>query len=334
MNILYATTKGWNIGDEAILEGCTSLMTSVHGIHNKFIYNKHPYLAIKPVEGEVLNLDNSVDLGDNLDFIDAFVMAGTPSNFDGLNEAFNIKVKNRKPGVPAYYLGLGQSIEGMDENLYSFMKDVDLVTVRDESLVSQYREKGINAQYMPCPALYCFKGLSSPQEIILVPRISIKDKNSLHSITEEQFEYQTRIFNGIIKKYSGEYPIRVISHYSHEVPILSKLYRNINFSYNLEDYISFYLMGCLVVSSRVHGCGIASSLGIPNIGFNQDFRQNTLDGFLTRKMDYNFVQYMYIIDDILKNRESISTKILDHRNKTFLKYRNMLKESSKKGHKK
>lgn len=322
MNILYATTKGWNIGDELIMAGCERIMYDIFGSHNKIIYNKHPQIRLE--DGSRLDiLDNSYQ--DNMKDIklDVCVMAGTPENFTARCDAYYNLCKAHS--AKKIFIGLGGEVESMNMLARDVLHgQADFVSVRDVGMKEEL-QSAINRDVysLPCPALYSVRQNYNPyKKIVFVPSPP-KYLSNMQGIDDYYFNCQSAILDNIIKSFR-DYSVEIVCHYASEFYYYSK-YDNVKYSYDVKDYTDFYADAAIVVSSRVHGCGLASSLGIPSIGFSKDFRDGTMNGFMSKILSYDD-DVVSAIKQIMSDKE-LSGSILKHKSKTYNQYIKTISEA-------
>ena len=118
-------------------------------------------------------------------------------------------------------------------------------------------------------------------------------KCSLRKIASmtKTYQYQIKLYRHLLKKYKGTYNFLIICTYIDELPLAQKIFKKYNipvyYAYDAKDYEEIYRQADLVISHRVHGCGISSSLGIPSICISHDERGETARGFLSEFITHN-----------------------------------------------
>lgn len=313
MNILYATTTSWNIGDDLIRLGCERMMNEIFGEHNKVLFNKHPQIRLDTNEPQT-PCDNSYK-DCMTDFnLDVIVMAGTPENFTSKCDAFyDLCEKNNAKKI---FLGLGGPPKFMNAKAKDVLHKADFVSVRDASIKDELQSKiGREVHSFPCTAFYAFNEASIPEKkIVFVPRPT-KKINKIHGLRDDDFELQSKILENIIKEFP-DYEIQIVCHYVDEFYHYSD--KNVRYSYDLKDYVKFYQGAEVVISSRIHGCALAASMGIKTIGFAEDFRAGTMHGFKTKILNYG--------DDVISAMRKLETnEILAHKKRTYEEYISAIK---------
>ena len=307
-NILFSTTRQWNVGDEFILFGAISLLRELlpEGI-NPIIYNRHPDLRteiqalpeLRDIKlyscDEQTNLveanfrvgfrDNSFKRSTDGRFIDLVVFAGTPewSNIRCLDLYRTIEEYN----LPVIALGVGNGLQSQNEVILRNLERFQLFTVRAPELVGRLRTS-IRAEpvYLPCPALCgavpgTFRSVSSVRRIALIYACDVTRAELNNCVTEHTYQYLLTLYRKIICAYP-DIQFSLVCHYIDELPFAHIDFPDIEilYSYDAKDYYEIYHRFDLVIGVRIHGIGCAASMGIPGIGIVHDFRGTTLQGFL------------------------------------------------------
>ena len=101
---------------------------------------------------------------------------------------------------------------------------------------------------------------------------------------------------------------------------------DILYSYDSKDYIKIYKNFDLVISPRVHGCGISSSLGIPSFIIKHDDRGDTADGFLANEIFLNeeINKVFNKVDKLICNISNKNKELIEHKQTIFEMYKNVL----------
>lgn len=341
-NILFNTTRQWNCGDEFILFGVRNILNQLIKNYNSIIYNRNPdiraqrqgikILSVKkehPKLEAIFNIgfkDNSLKYNTDCSFIDLAVFAGSPENFGNRNNNFYYHVK--KNNIPTIYLGAGgyPSKKNLQKDI--FLKSL-FVSVRDKKLLEDPLYKQINAKYLPCPALLSAsreKQIKEVKNIALVFGVPLKYCVQHNCISQATFDFICKLYKKLIQDFSDKYKFSIVCHYIDEMPLAHKLFdrekTEIFYSYDAKEYESIYSKFDFVISSRVHGCGMASSLGIPNINISHDFRSTTCDGFLSDYLylDTDIASAIKLIEKNIANAPQKSAEIIKHKAETLKQY--------------
>lgn len=303
MRILYVTTRQWNPGDEFILRGVRNVLRASGVVEDvSSIYNKSPqttslfeswnfwkkpyYTSLASSVDFALNIthyDNSFKRSHDIDLYDMVVFAGSPAWYGGRLRPIYKKLKHYNGKI--LFLGIGTPNKPL--NLSVDEKDVlgrSKVYSRNQELAENLRGLGIEASYLPCPAL-----LSSPFEREAPTELGLVGlgfnttrSHRYQRMSEEKFAAQRRIFDYMMERYNCE----VIAHYSDELDHAAALYGadKVRYVYDAVEYPKLYSRYDFVISSRVHGCGVSSSAGVPNAAIAHDARGDTVVGFLSERV--------------------------------------------------
>lgn len=355
LNIIYNTTRQWNCGDEFILLGCINIIKSVLGAHNKIIYNRNP--DIRPANGEDVYYrnqklpldwessdklplgakyrfgfnDNSIKFNSDLSYVDYAVFAGTP-------EWANSRCKNfyahiLKNDIPTLFIGMGSMPDYLEGMYMEVIEKSLFFSVRDSGLISEGIGKFINPEYLPCPALFAVpvgkeKKIWKVNTIGLVLQANFQNTVKCQCLNEDTYQKMVDLYKNIIKKYKNK-KFKIICHYIDEIELAYKLFGkdvDVLYSYDSKDYIDIYASCDLIISPRVHGSGIASSLGIPSFIIKHDNRGNTADGFLAEYLDIDSNKELIYsqINNICSKIYSQNRRIIKHKKNVFREYKSKI----------
>lgn len=352
-NIIYSTTRQWNSGDEFILMGCINLLKTIVRNHNPIIYNRNP--DIRPENGEdvfyrnnklPLNFssyndlvknsakyhygfhDNSIKFNTDSSFADLAVFAGSPELFN--SRCHNFYQHILKNNLPVLILGAGSIPQSIPEYMEEVISKSLLFTVRDKSLAETDFGVKNNAVYIPCPALFATplgteKKINEVKSIGLVYQSNFENSVRCNCIDNESHDFCINLYQQIINRYKN-YKISIICHYIDEISPAYNFFSNenvdIRYSYDSKDYIDIYKEFDLILSPRVHGCGMSSSLGIPSFIIKHDARGNTADGFLAEeiKISDNINEIIDKIDLSIRDIENKNKKLIDWKSRVFREY--------------
>lgn len=351
-NILFSTTKNWNIGDEIILIGLENLLKELKINYNSIIFNRHPNISkyfdfLNVIKSEnlssrldnnlrtlalrfvlesffdIYHLDNSFHTK-HMDkkWIDNIVFAGTPEWYSPrLKNLYNYAIKNK---IPYYFVSIGihPNLKRLQKSEVKYFLDVEKIISGAELIITRncandvieyFKSLNDNVYYVGCPALFSYNGNieykfndNNKKEVGFV--ISFPDCPHGHKITESTFGYIIKL----IKTFSKHnYKINFILHYIDDFYYLKTKYKKlleycnggeIYYSHNVFDYFDFYKNVDIIISTRVHGNGLASSLGIPNYNIPHDERSDTVLNFGSKILSKNLKDDfdMIISDDYNK----------------------------------
>lgn len=348
-NYLFSTTRQWNPGDEFILMGVLNVISSINEAFNPVIYNRNPEVEHRR-SNSIFNFQ--VDLGrlrfkrlksgqydnsfkDKLmpeAFIDLVIFAGTPewasSRLKSLYEYVD------RHAIPVLYLGIGSgstdfNLSQVPKIYLDVIKKARLITVRDRRVRDLLSEFG--AILLPCPSI-----LSAPKQyersikrvgkvaLIYGSNRSIKYNN----ISQETNNYLKDLYARLLSDYSGQFDFEFVSHYIDELPEFSKEYGSFacNYSYDSRDYMKIYNKFDFIIGPRVHGIGMAASMGIPGINIAHDVRAGTCEMFAAEiiKVGRPIDEALKLFTDKIKEAESLNKGLLETKYKTFQEYRSLL----------
>ena len=357
-DFIFSTTRQWNCGDEFILFGVINILKNSIGSFNPIIYNRNPDIRPIGTSKGFRNLkfqrgytqdkdlclltsylrigfhDNSIKFDSDLSKISMAFFAGSPETFGHRNYNFFEHILKNK--IPLMALGIGWfgNVLDFEKEIY---KKALLVTVRDEELLKHDFLKNINAVYLPCPALQAApkekeKKVKSVKKIAL--GLGVKLENSVINacIDDKTYDFSVDLYNKLIQKYGSKYEFSIVCHYVDEIAIAHKIFDkygiDVLYAFDAKDYIELYRNFDLVISPRVHACGMSSSLGIPNINISHDHRAGTCKGFLS-----DFINLKTPLEDIYaifeKNISTCEEKnliLLNHKHTTMDKYADLIKK--------
>lgn len=355
-NILFATVRQGNCGDEFILFGTQNIISSLQPDYNPIIVNKNVEVCRrlqfrnKTLDIEIadprkklsLNLekvcfrdepleDNSFADYYSLDFIDAVVFAGTPEWL--VYKLLPLYEKLAAYDKPILFLGPGYH-EGFDRagpwsgfsEIYKRVhKKAAAFIVRDRLLL-EYLKPEVEATLLPCPALLCSK---THRERGQLKRIgfSLQAKAGdarVNSVPPETYHFCLRLLEEISKHWEVE----VVCHWIEDLISLGRDLGArcvLRYSYDARDYFEFYDSYDLVISTRVHGSGMAASLGIPTYTISHSARTDTVRGFCS-----HIITPQDRIDSILEAIRSMDLKeessgLIAHKESTMRAYQEMLR---------
>ncbi|MDR1913431.1 MAG: polysaccharide pyruvyl transferase family protein [Clostridiales bacterium] len=355
-NILFSTTRQWNVGDEFILFGVINLMKiALPEGFNAIIYNRHPDLRtdMEPQNGlrnVKLNMansqsfladanfriglrDNSFKLNTDGQFIDLVVFAGTPEWSN--SRCFDLYEVIEKYNLPVIALGIGNKVQ---DNCALILRNLDrfkLFTVRAPEFVELLHEYVESPQYLPCPSI-----CSSPAEKIRMIEAAthiglIYSCDNVRSeinncVTAETYNYLLALYRELIHRYSV-FTFSLICHYIDEMPFAYSDFpgTEILYSFDGKDYHDIYNRFDIVIGARVHGIGCAASMGIPGVCVMHDFRGETVKGFLAETINTG-QSLESALETFGRSISTVSAKnkrLIEHIDKTRERYVALIQET-------
>ncbi len=299
-NILYVTTRQWNPGDEFIMGGVrAALRAAGWSPRVEAIYNKSPQVTAKwsrfnPFKVRAANLsagyvdafvhtahfDNSFGPHNDINFFDAVVFCGSPGWFGGRLHGLYEKLSTFHGQV--LFLGIGASNRAvkLSKTEVDVLRSAAVVTVRDEYLHGELTNRyGIECEWITCPAFLAAPSTVEPDPTSKIGLVyTAAHTNRGHRVSAEHEALQNAIFHRVIEQHPDT---EVVCNYYDEVDTAATLFgrERVRYAFDALDYPSLMGEYRYVVSSRVHGCGISSSVGVPNILLGHDRRAATVAGF-------------------------------------------------------
>ena len=299
-NVLYVTTRQWNPGDEFILAGVKAILrASGWAPKIEAIFNKSPQVAGKlsrqnPFRMKRANysagyldsfvqtahFENSFGPANDINAFDAVVFCGSPGWFGGRLSGLYRQLSDYTGRV--YYIGIGSSNRDLKLSAteVAVLKRAEVVTCRDERLHTELEARyGVRTHLMTCPAL-----LAAPHEVKVnaLTKLGLvytsAGTNRGQRVSTEHETLQNEIFHHLIAEYEE---VDIICNYYDEVDSAASEFgaERVRYTSDARDYADLMSEYSFIVSSRVHGCGLASSLGVPNVLLGHDKRAETVRGF-------------------------------------------------------
>lgn len=335
--ILFSTTRQYNPGDEFILMGLENLFKEIPLSYNSVIANRNP--MIDKLSKRTYK-DNSFNFS-NWDLIDYVVFAGSPAWWQNRSSFFDVvrsvsdktfintfgrfininrsyvtdKIHKgiRKHNKRCSFLGIGsgRSLYHINKEVQSTLdNNTDLIVVRDEKTLKSIPEK-YKPILLPCPALFSSsfeKQVTQLSKILFILQ-SKNVKMKYDGIPESTLKNTINKYLCVKKAFGN---VKIACFVWQDYVRLSKMISKKDLIHNFrsESWASILAEFDLVISTRVHGCGLASSLNIPNIMINKGFRTDTalLFNSIIVDSDTNLINIIRSLD--LKD---ISKKMAAHK---------------------
>ncbi|RPI76954.1 MAG: polysaccharide pyruvyl transferase family protein [Desulfobacteraceae bacterium] len=356
-NILFATVRQGNCGDEFILFGTQNIIRTLQSEYNPVIVNKNVEvcrrlqfknkivdIGIDTVPPRKINLNLSdlcfknLPLEDNsfadyydLNDIDAVVFAGTPEWL--VYKLFPLYQKLETYKGPILFLGVGyhegfggpEAYLQFHETYRKIHKKALVFAVRDNILLN-YLKPEVQAVLLPCPAIFCSKRHRKRDRLTRIG-FSLQAKAGdarVNFVSQAVYDFSFRLLNEVSKHYETE----VIAHWIEDLIYLKREVKSdlpVRYSYDAKDYLGLYDRYDLVISTRVHGSGMAASLGIPTMTISHSMRTDTVKGFLSHVLSpaQDIMEILNLIRSLDMAAES--EKIIRHKEATRVAYQELLK---------
>lgn len=272
--ILYSATRQWNPGDEFILYGVRRIFDAVAGRHNVVMYNRNPYINNigRPDMQTFRNLTFENSWIDGGIVPDAVVLMGPEWYSVNCRSLYELVLRHR---VPMYLLGVGTSYYDLSSVEVEAIKNhARVIVVRDDNALRCLSCYG--AVLDTCPALFAagYNRLRTEKRKV---GISFHAGGYVCSPSQDLFSRLCRAWDMVYK----ENDVVLICHTYVDYCEAVSRYPDVEVFYSslAEDYIQAY-DGCdVVVGTRIHGIGLAASLGVPGIFISCDARAQAAQGF-------------------------------------------------------
>lgn len=343
-NIIFSTTRQWNPGDEIILKGIINLLKSFGIEFNPLIYNRNPdirgffgvsqYRKKADIENEWWYyiksgmMDNSVKPWMEYDNIDAIIFAGTPE-WQG-QRSRELYINAIKYRIPVYLIGIDSIYDGEDPVISSVLEKAKFISIRNKKVKNSFIEKKIIPIYLPCPSIFACnveKTIDKVKCIGLIYRGKEENVTYGNGWNEELYQLQIEFYYEIIKLFKKQCRIIIICHYVDEVYWAQRDFASeeVRYSYDSEDYIDIYKNCDIVIGSRIHGIGLASSLCIPSISMRYDKREGTIDGFYPDNLLFDGLNGLDGVKKCILNIKEMNQELVKYKRRVLLKYQELFK---------
>ena len=352
-NILFPTVRQGNCGDEFIFMGVKNLIDSMQPEYNPIILNKNVEACrrlalrgravnIETDSGEKVSLDleqlcfmkwpslhdNSFADYHELDFIDAVVFAGTPE-WMGF-KLDHLYRKLRRFEGPILFLGVGFH-EGLAQSgPYAAFAEKPIhqaarvFTVRDR-LLYDFVKKEVAAVQLPCPALLC---APNHKKRTAVKRIGFslqgkKGQARANYVPEATYDFSLKLLRVMARYFECE----VVCHWIEDLVHINNEIGHeftVRYTYDAKDYLRIYDRYDLVIGTRVHGSGMAASLGIPSYTIAHSLRSDTVMGFLSRLIAPTDDVEEIVAEVQALDLAAASAQVIAHKKETLAAYQALL----------
>lgn len=350
-NILFLTTRQWNPGDEFILRGTRNIVQTILPTFNSVIFNRHPEIHpnakfANPLRrfqstikghtywGPFLRVgakDNSfIAQADDTNIFSLLVVAGSPGwENPASNSLYRYALSH---SLPALFLGIGTPYEDFSYNklpceAQELLKSALAITTRDSRLSKAL--ECVGAKHLPCPALFCATTERHVEKVATLGFAIGHPSTYVQGISRDVYNYVV----SALQQLKARYKIKILCHFYEELPGLQEHLGNeceVFYSYNSDEYFEVLASCDLVVGTRVHAIGAASSLGIPGVFVAHDQRADTVKGFLADMADPSGSpqELLCLIDQAICDISERSKKLAQHKRDTLKRYQELLSASA------
>jgi hypothetical protein len=275
--------------------------------------------------------DNSLKPDTDYGFLDWMIFAGTPEWCNARVSDLYERVTTYS--VPTMILGVGGGYNPYKEVFRDVIEKSKVFVVRDEDTFAEVSRAGYQATHLPCPALLSAdrsfeRVVTEVKNISLIYQATIADSVIWNGYSMEAHDFVVSYFLALMKKFGGRAKFNIVCHYIDEIPLAMKLFPDVsvNYSYNAEDYYDIYGAADFVIGPRVHGIGIAASMGIPGVAITHDKRGVTCKGFLAEilSFDAGLDEAITTAEKAIGNARGVSRALLRHKRKTMARYQSLV----------
>lgn len=358
-NIIFSSTRQWNPGDEFILMGVRAILKRLNVKYNSMLFNRNPDIRSCFEDRQIFKysrldehfihnpdlidleanikfdfFDNSVKPNRDYSYVDWVIFAGTPEWSSGrMCDLYSAIIRYQ---LPVIILGVGGNADLYCENFREVIQKSKLFTVRSESTLKAVEKQGFSASLMPCPALLCAPTVWE-KTIIKVKRIGLifhatrDDSVIWNGFSAQAYAFMMSLFQQVITDYGETHEISLVCHYIDEVAVARAAFPDLNvaYSHDAADYFEIYSTYDLVIGPRVHGVGVAASMGIPGIAISHDQRGSTTAGFLADILDINDdpEASRTTVRQVIEAAPAKSAQLREHKAQTMERYVEMVREA-------
>ncbi|QBJ16070.1 polysaccharide pyruvyl transferase family protein [Agrobacterium sp. 33MFTa1.1] len=359
LNIIFSTTRQWNPGDEFILQGVRNVLKELEVDHCPVIYNRNPDIRPSHQDRQLFRtsklpsdfnsqvdfvdleanlklgfFDNSVKPDTNCEFVDWVIMSGTPEWCSArMTDLYSLILRYN---LPVMIIGVGGNCDIYHESYREVISKSKLLTVRDHNTFKAVLKQGFSAEEIPCPALLSAKvnqelNIQNVKKIALIYHATADDSVIWNGFSSDAFNYTNSLYRRLLSDYAGQYQFSIVCHYIDEIPLARRDFPDLEIEYSFEskDYYHIYSQFDLVVGPRVHGVGVAASLGVPGIAISHDSRGSTTKGFLAEVLSVGTPESEALakIADMIANIASRSAILKKHKRLTMDRYKTLVRDA-------
>lgn len=347
---LFSATRQWNPGDEFILSGSRRIIGSALGDVDAILYDRNP--DVRPSDGTTVGyrhirrpiseeageayerlsarlrlgfFSNSVKFDSDVSYASFAVMAGSPEW--ATPRCWNFYDHVLRNGLPLLGLGLGSMPAQVPAFVHAALDKAVVRTTRSKSLAASDLARRHDISYLPCPALL---SAPAPRRVDRVRRVGVaigvayEHAVWANGLDAEFYDRVCRSLDELFARFGDEVEFDLVAHYIDEIPILKARFpgRTVRYSFDSADYYDIFADYDLVVSTRVHACGAAASLGIPSISLGHDYRSDTTDGFLSESvlLSDDAAPLVYAFEALAGEASERSRTLAAHRSATLDEY--------------
>ena len=167
---------------------------------------------------------------------------------------------------------------------------------------------------LPCPSILCV-GTEQERIVDKVEKIGLIYSSS-QVTANNTISYETEQYMKVLyRRLKATYNCELICHYIEELDYVKNDFPDLEYHYSYDSnvYKDIYRKYDMVVGCRVHGIGIAASLGIPGVAIAHSVRSETVEhlGARVLRLDTSIDEAMLIIADTVANVKHYSERLAD-----------------------
>lgn len=199
-----------------------------------------------------------------------------------------------------------------------------LVTVRDTA-ARRLLEPVERLALLPCPALFAAMDRMCPRERPRRLRIALSGQcprgaGDFQTVPAAVYNYSLELFEALMRHFDCEF----IAHYVDEVCHFRTVLGGripIRYSYDPSEYAAMFEEFDLLVTTRVHGAGLAASMGVPGVVIGHSARSETVKGFLSAIVRPGADTVESVVERIRKvDVAAANTALRKHQEKCYASY--------------
>ena len=250
-----------------------------------------------------------------------------------VNDLYSLIAKHN---IPLMALGVGGGYWPWKRSYQTVLEQAKAIVVRDRRTFDAATNAGLNASYLPCPALLSAtrdqeRPVTEVRRVGLIYQATKKQSVLWSGLSDSAYANTMRLYRRLIERLGTAYEFEFICHYIDEVPLARSEFpgHEVKYSFESMDYFKLYARYDLVVGPRVHGIGVAASIGVPGVALVHDHRGSACEGFLAETTtELNDTEAIFrSVETALAGAVDKSAAILAHKRATMRAYKEIVSEA-------
>jgi hypothetical protein len=268
LDIVCASTRQWNPGDEWIAAGIHRLFENVLAgrTTNWILYDRSPDAFVSPwrsPERRAEWMGNSYS-GQREFQPDLLIAAGTPEwRGPHLQRLFD-----RHADGNWMFLGIGSGEGPLELGAEESILRRSLVTARDPDLAHQFEARGIHCTALPCPALFAAACETPPRQLRRLAVVLQNDRVENQRIDSAL----KRSMNELLPLLAERWEVEIVCNYIDEFLEFRAASVPIRYHYDSAAYEAILSGFDFVITTRLHSGILANSLMKPAVIVNPSRR--------------------------------------------------------------